>query len=307
MKPYRNSHDPEGKFALTTPQNPEVYKLPNLCNAVFDELQEVRRRAVANANRAAAEAPQEFAEPEVAEPQPQPISAFEPVIEAFPIATAEPEPQFAPEPQPANEVPEVPAESMAEVPEEVPEKVLEEVLAVPEKPAPPRPYRDPETALERHARKCIICNHPDREAIELDYIHWRRAESIAKEFGFHFRNLYRHAYATGLHQDRRRNVGSALELLIEDAAGVRTTAGDIIKAVRAFAHINDRGEWQNPPNHLIMSSGNQLNVSIQNPVLPRAAALNSQNGKPAIDVGPTRESAAPSHHLDPISNRHNGD
>jgi len=28
-------------------------------------------------------------------------------------------------------------------------------------------------ALERHSRRCIICHHPEREAIEEEFLHWR--------------------------------------------------------------------------------------------------------------------------------------
>jgi hypothetical protein len=27
--------------------------------------------------------------------------------------------------------------------------------------------------LERHSRRCIICHHPEREAIEEEFVQWR--------------------------------------------------------------------------------------------------------------------------------------
>jgi hypothetical protein len=35
-------------------------------------------------------------------------------------------------------------------------------------------------ALERHSRKCIICHHPEREAIEEEFLHWRAPGSSLK-------------------------------------------------------------------------------------------------------------------------------
>jgi hypothetical protein len=46
MKPFRNRRDREGKFALTTPQNPDLHNLPHLSPAqVSEQLLEIRRRA----------------------------------------------------------------------------------------------------------------------------------------------------------------------------------------------------------------------------------------------------------------------
>src|ERR1700722_18338584 len=59
MKPFRNRRDPEGKFALTTPQNPNLNNLPHFPAAqVNEQLLEIRRRADAAArqNEAASDA-----------------------------------------------------------------------------------------------------------------------------------------------------------------------------------------------------------------------------------------------------------
>jgi len=37
-------------------------------------------------------------------------------------------------------------------------------------------------APERHSRKCSVCNHPEREAIEEDFIHWHSPINIARDF-----------------------------------------------------------------------------------------------------------------------------
>jgi hypothetical protein len=33
--------------------------------------------------------------------------------------------------------------------------------------------------LERHSRRCIICRHPEREAIEEEFVHWRALEALS--------------------------------------------------------------------------------------------------------------------------------
>jgi hypothetical protein len=170
-------------------------------------------------------------------------------------------------------------------------------------PTPPRD-RDPRAIFARHKRKCLICNHPDREEIEFEFVNWARPYNLAKEYGIRdYRAFRRHARATGLDLTRRYNVRSALEHLIEEAERVPPDADTVVRAIRAYAHINDRGEWQNPPSHVIVSSGshlnvgNNLNLSIQNPA-QQTAALDSRNGNAPIDI----HSAVDSPPLQPISN-----
>ena len=54
--------------------------------------------------------------------------------------------------------------------------------------------------LERHSRKCTICRHPDRDAIEHDFLHWCHPVDIAEEFGLaDHSSIYRHAPPDYLH------------------------------------------------------------------------------------------------------------
>ncbi len=55
------------------------------------------------------------------------------------------------------------------------------------------------TSLERHARKCQICKHPDREEIDQEFLRWQHPIFIAEEFNLpETRIIYAHARATGL-------------------------------------------------------------------------------------------------------------
>jgi len=100
----------------------------------------------------------------------------------------------------------------------------------------------------------VICKHPDREAIEEQFVHWIHADRIVEDHDLPSqKNLYRHAHATGLFNLRRCNVRSALEHLIEESIHAPVTGDTVIRAVRALVHINAKGRWIEPPKELILS------------------------------------------------------
>jgi hypothetical protein len=108
----------------------------------------------------------------------------------------------------------------------------------------------------RHARICSICRHPDRDAIEEDFIHWYSPSDIAIDYNLPDRSsVYRHAHATGLFARRSRNLRFVLERLLERVDKVKVTAHAVVRAVSAYTRINDRGEWIDPPTRIIVSSG----------------------------------------------------
>lgn len=107
----------------------------------------------------------------------------------------------------------------------------------------------------RHDRKCCVCRHPQRAEIEQEFLHWRSPESIAKEYGIaHHSSVYRHARATNLFAQRSATIKLALAPLIEQAMVVPVTANSVVRAVVAFAHINDEGQWVDPPRRVIHES-----------------------------------------------------
>jgi hypothetical protein len=117
-------------------------------------------------------------------------------------------------------------------------------------------------ALERHARKCVICNHPRREDLEEDFLSWRNAELIHKDYAQpNFRAIDRHARATGLYQRRRENLGFAAELLIEHADQAKPSPNAILRAIQICSRINASGDWVEPPKHVILSSGPNVEVA----------------------------------------------
>ena len=108
--------------------------------------------------------------------------------------------------------------------------------------------------LSRHAAKCRICNHPDRAAIEFDFLNWRNPGDIVQAYRFRdLSTIYRHAHATGLFSKRRLNLRFAMERIVERVNEVPVTANAVIRAARAITRINDEGQWVDPPSHVIVT------------------------------------------------------
>jgi hypothetical protein len=147
-----------------------------------------------------------------------------------------------------------------------------------------RPHRHKSSALpdlERHARKCAICHHPDRADLEVDFLDWRNADLIKNEYDLpNYHTIYRHARALGLYERRRENLRFAAELLIEHADQAQPDANTILRAIHACARINDRGEWVEPARRLIVTSASRLAAAapeLQPPLAPEAHQFAPQN------------------------------
>jgi hypothetical protein len=106
-----------------------------------------------------------------------------------------------------------------------------------------RKCKAPTLVEGRHAAECKICAHPLRDDIERDFINWRSASAIAKQYKLRNRaSVYRHAHALGLFPKRQRNVRAALERIIERAGEVEVNAAAVVSAVSTYARLNSRGE-----------------------------------------------------------------
>jgi hypothetical protein len=109
-------------------------------------------------------------------------------------------------------------------------------------------------ALSRHQRKCVICHHPDRDEIEEEFIHWGIVWQMSKDYGIDdYRSIYRHARATGLLERRRANFRSALDQIIEQAAGAKVTGDTVIRAIRAYSCLDKEGRWAEPPTQVVFT------------------------------------------------------
>jgi hypothetical protein len=108
--------------------------------------------------------------------------------------------------------------------------------------------------LERHARKCAICNHPRREEIEDDFFHWYNPAQIYNEYHLPgVSSLYRHAQATGLLARRRRNLRGVAERILENVDDAQVSGNTILRAMRIFAHVTEDGQWIEPPRESLVT------------------------------------------------------
>lgn len=151
--------------------------------------------------------------------------------------------------------------------------------------------------LARHARKCAICNHPDREFIDEDFISWRSETFICRVYSLPSpSSIYRHASATGLLARRRRNLRGVAERILENVNGVTVTANAVIRAMRLFASITEDGQWAEPPKRTIVTHIHTHAASLapdsapsKSPTSPLASSYHSE---PAA-FRPFEESAVP--------------
>jgi hypothetical protein len=107
--------------------------------------------------------------------------------------------------------------------------------------------------LRRHRRKCLVCNHPEREAIEEFFLHWHEPSVLETRFHVPKISIYRHAHALGLYARRAANLRPALELIIERAGFVRVTGDTVIRAIRAYACLSEDGRWAEPASRVVFS------------------------------------------------------
>jgi hypothetical protein len=66
--------------------------------------------------------------------------------------------------------------------------------------------------LERHSRKCAVCNSPDRGAIEQGLRHWRSPAHLSRAYQLSPDSIYRHARALQFYPHRYPHFRSAREL-----------------------------------------------------------------------------------------------
>lgn len=146
----------------------------------------------------------------------------------------------------------------------------------------------------RHERRCTVCSHPDRAEIEAAFIEWAQPSEIASEYGVTRNAIYRHARAAGLFARRDRNLRFALGRLIESVDSVQPTADSIVRAIHAFARINDEGQWVEPPAHVIVSSGGvRREAAAPAGRRPFAIQLDSPALADVVEAAPDTESQPP--------------
>jgi hypothetical protein len=108
--------------------------------------------------------------------------------------------------------------------------------------------------LELHQSHCKICGYEDQDEIDEAFVSWENVSQIAEDYERDRRAIYRHANATGLYAKRDRNIRRALGRIIQEADFVTASADSVVRAVKMLTHVNARGDWVQPPTHVIFSS-----------------------------------------------------
>jgi hypothetical protein len=189
------------------------------------------------------------------------LPAFKAAIESF---EKRGDPIMVPaDPEPLDEEPEAPQSQPK--PRKRPKRKSRPIPTLKQltvRPSAPRPQSQPksqpksqtEIVLAHHQRRCSICHHPDRDAIEEAFLQWRRVRNIDSDFKPDGgpTAIYRHARAFNLFKQRNLNLRTALEFVIERAENVMPTAEGLVKAIHAYTRINDQGEWiDTPTTHIV--------------------------------------------------------
>jgi len=120
-------------------------------------------------------------------------------------------------------------------------------------PTPDTPAQAPTTreedAIERHRRKCSICNHSELEAIEQAFLNWQSPDAIVVEYRLPSRSaLYRHVEATDLPTLRRRRMHLALDRIIERVDSVTVTGSTVLRAIMMSNQLTKGEQSLNPAN-----------------------------------------------------------
>ena len=109
-------------------------------------------------------------------------------------------------------------------------------------------------STERHSRKCQICHHPERAAIEEDFILWSSPGSIVDEYEIPRMSIYRHAYAFDLFTIRRESLRLGLDRIVERGAETFVTGDMVIRAIKAQACLTDDNRWEDPPRRVVLTT-----------------------------------------------------
>jgi hypothetical protein len=123
-----------------------------------------------------------------------------------------------------------------------------------------------------HEAQCMICRSKWREEMDELFVNWHNVSEIGREYNTPRRVIYRHANAVGLFPIRDRNLRRSLGLIIHRAETVPgVTADSVIRAVRTLAHVNDAGEWVQPPAHVVFSTVPRRTDEVRSPEQSRGA------------------------------------
>jgi hypothetical protein len=139
----------------------------------------------------------------------------------------------------------------------------------------------PNASEDRHSRKCTICNHPEREAIDEAFLHWSRGERIVRDYNLpSLSSLYRHAHACGLWNLRRIKIRCALDRLIELAGDCKPSGNAVLRAIEMSCNFDENDRYVAPNKRVI----------VEHRIVNQEPVSNRKSDQPAPNVTPTKQS-----------------
>jgi len=105
----------------------------------------------------------------------------------------------------------------------------------------------PLPGMVHHRRRCSVCCHPERQAIEEAFLDWGNVSRLTEEYQLPGRTaIYRHARALGLDARREGNLRRVLERIMEKSSTARPSADAIVRAVELYDRFNTTHGWIEP-------------------------------------------------------------
>jgi hypothetical protein len=143
----------------------------------------------------------------------------------------------------------------------------------------------------RHSRKCTVCRHPDRDAIESLFLLWRSPVKLAVAFGIaDHSHIYRHVHATGLFA-RRQTTKRPAKFAIGQMILATATPERVIRAVRLYAQLGSAFPALDQTDYDAISTDQTIAAA----VAAAAAATTAKPPAPAeplLFIAPRRDSRA---------------
>ena len=146
----------------------------------------------------------------------------------------------------------------------------------------------PVPELERHQRKCAVCRHPEREAIEEAFLHWHSPNQIASDHDLEEASIYRHAHAIGLFDRRDNNLRFVLANFMERVNEIQVvTPAAIVRALRAYGCISKTGQWIEPPRQVTITFAKAPEACASQVPVQVAGHVRAAEPRPAeVDTSP---------------------
>lgn len=90
---------------------------------------------------------------------------------------------------------------------------------------------------ERHRRKCAICQHPELQDLEADYLKWVPISTICEQYQVNERALYRHVEALDLQERKKENRKQLYFKILERMPLDQIKVSDAIAAARLLEQL----------------------------------------------------------------------